>query len=37
MLAPLAVGGSLVIVRNAPDDATVERRVQQERATARLP
>ena len=37
VLAPLAVGGSLVLVRNAPDDATVERRVQQERATARLP
>jgi uncharacterized protein (TIGR03089 family) len=35
VLAPLAVGGSLVIVRHA-DDATVERRVQQERATARL-
>ena len=37
VLVPLAVGGSLVIVRNAPDEATVERRVQQERATARLP
>ena len=35
VLAPLAVGGSLVIVRNA-DDATVARRVQQERATAQL-
>ena len=35
VLAPLAVGGSLVIVRHA-DDATVERRVQQERATAQL-
>lgn len=35
VLAPLAVGGSLVIVRNA-DDETVARRVQQERATAQL-
>ena len=35
VLAPLAVGGSLVLVRNA-DDATIERRVAQERATAQL-
>ncbi|WP_375480861.1 TIGR03089 family protein [uncultured Jatrophihabitans sp.] len=35
VLAPLAVGGSLVVVRNA-DDATVTRRVDQERATAQL-
>lgn len=36
LLAPLAVAGSLVLVRNAPDDATIERRAQQERTTARL-
>lgn len=35
VLAPLAVGGSLVIVRNADDDV-VARRVDQERVTARL-
>lgn len=35
VLAPLAVGGSVVIVRNA-DAETVERRIGQERATARL-
>jgi len=35
VLAPLAVGGSLVLVRNA-DDATVARRVEQERATVRI-
>jgi uncharacterized protein (TIGR03089 family) len=35
VLAPLAVGGSLVIVRNA-DAATITRRVEQERATAQL-
>ena len=35
VLAPLAIGGSLVIVRNA-DEPTVARRVQQERATAQL-
>lgn len=34
VLSPLAVGGSLVVVAHA-DDATVERRVVQERATAR--
>jgi uncharacterized protein (TIGR03089 family) len=34
VLAPLAVGGSVVIVRNA-DAETVERRLSQERATAR--
>jgi uncharacterized protein (TIGR03089 family) len=33
LLAPLAVGGSLVIVANAPDDEVVQRRMQQERAT----
>lgn len=37
LLAPLTVAGSLVIVRNAPDEATVDRRAQQERTTARLP
>lgn len=35
LLVPLVVGGSVVFVRNA-DDATVERRMQQERATVRL-
>ncbi|GAB2469731.1 TIGR03089 family protein [Jatrophihabitans fulvus] len=35
LLAPLAVGGSVVIVRNA-DEATLVRRVEQERTTARL-
>ncbi len=34
LLAPLAVGGSLVVVRHA-DDETLERRVGQERVTAR--
>lgn len=33
VLAPLAVGGSVVLVRNA-DDALLRRRVEQERATA---
>jgi uncharacterized protein (TIGR03089 family) len=36
VLAPLAVGGSLVIVANAPDEAVVQRRMSQERATHRL-
>ena len=35
LLAPLAAGGSLVIVRNA-DEPTVERRMTQERATVRI-
>lgn len=35
VLAPLAVGGSVVLVRNA-DEATLQRRAEQERATARL-
>lgn len=35
LFVPLAVGGSVVFVRNA-DEATVERRLQQERATVRL-
>lgn len=35
VLAPLAAGGSLVIVRNG-DEATVERRMTQERATVRI-
>ncbi|WP_375496650.1 TIGR03089 family protein [uncultured Jatrophihabitans sp.] len=35
VLTPLVVGGSLVIVRNAGDDV-IDRRVQQERATALL-
>ncbi len=33
VLAPLAVGGSLVIVANPADDAVVARRAEQERAT----
>jgi uncharacterized protein (TIGR03089 family) len=36
VLAPLAVGGSVVIVRNCADDDVLERRRQQERATAVL-
>jgi uncharacterized protein (TIGR03089 family) len=35
VLAPLAVGGSLVIVASAPDDDVVKRRADQERATRR--
>ena len=35
LLAPLAVGGSLVYVRNAGDEQVVERRVAQERVTTR--
>jgi uncharacterized protein (TIGR03089 family) len=34
LLAPLAVGGSVVYVRNCADPAVLERRVAQERATA---
>ena len=33
LLAPLAVGGSVVYVRNATDDAVLARRADQERAT----
>jgi hypothetical protein len=36
LLAPLAVGGSVVYVRNAADDSVLARRVEQERATLRL-
>jgi uncharacterized protein (TIGR03089 family) len=36
LLLPLAVGGSIVYVRNAPDDELVARRMQQERATTRI-
>ena len=36
VLAPLAVGGSRSLVRNAPDEDVVTRRIAQERATARL-
>ena len=36
LFAALAVGGSLVLVRNCTDDAVLERRFTQERATARL-
>jgi hypothetical protein len=32
VLAPLAVGGSVVFVQNAADDAVLERRAAQERA-----
>jgi len=37
LLAPLAVGGSVVYVRNCTDPAVLERRVSQERVTAVLP
>jgi uncharacterized protein (TIGR03089 family) len=36
VVAPLAVGGSVIFVVNAPDDTLVQRRAVQERATARL-
>jgi uncharacterized protein (TIGR03089 family) len=36
LLAPLAVGGSLVYVRNCADPAVLDRRAAQERATHRL-
>ncbi len=36
LLLPLAVGGSIVYVRNAPDDELVARRMQQERAAVRV-
>jgi uncharacterized protein (TIGR03089 family) len=36
LLVPLAVGGSVVFVRNAPDDAVVTRRLGQERADVRV-
>ena len=35
LFAPLAAGGSLVLVRNCPDEAVLERRMAQERATVR--
>jgi uncharacterized protein (TIGR03089 family) len=35
VLAPVAVGGSVVLVANCADDAVLERRMSQERATAR--
>jgi uncharacterized protein (TIGR03089 family) len=35
VLAPVAVGGSLVVVRNTSDDTVLERRLTQERATVR--
>ncbi len=35
VLAPIAAGGSVVIVRNCPDDAVLERRASQERVTVR--
>ncbi len=36
LLAPLAVGGSVVYVRNCTDEAVLARRGEQERATVRL-
>jgi uncharacterized protein (TIGR03089 family) len=36
LFVPLVVGGSVVFVANATDDALVERRMQQERATVRV-
>lgn len=36
LLAPLAVGGSVVYVANCTDDAVLERRIQQERVTSRV-
>jgi uncharacterized protein (TIGR03089 family) len=36
LFAPLAVGGSVVYLRNCPDDAVLERRAAQERATHRV-
>jgi uncharacterized protein (TIGR03089 family) len=36
LLAPIAVGGSVVFVANCADDAVLERRMSQERATVRL-
>ena len=37
VFAPLAVGGSVVLVRNCADPAVLDRRADQERATLRLP
>jgi uncharacterized protein (TIGR03089 family) len=36
LLVPLVLGGSIVYVRNAPDDAVVARRMDQERAAVRV-
>jgi uncharacterized protein (TIGR03089 family) len=36
LLAPIAAGGSVVIVANCPDDDVLARRMTQERATVRL-
>jgi hypothetical protein len=36
LLAPLAVGGSVIYVRHCPDGAALERRMEQERATVRI-
>jgi uncharacterized protein (TIGR03089 family) len=36
LFVALVAGGSLVIVRNAPDEGVVERRMSQERATVRI-
>ena len=35
VLAPIAVGGSVVVVANCPDESVVTRRMEQERATIR--
>lgn len=36
VLAPLAVQGSVVFVRNCPDESVLDRRMSQERATVRI-
>jgi uncharacterized protein (TIGR03089 family) len=36
LLVPLVMGGSIVYVRNAPDDEVITRRMAQERATVRV-
>jgi uncharacterized protein (TIGR03089 family) len=36
LLVPLVIGGSVVYIANAPDEAVVDRRMQQERATLRV-
>jgi uncharacterized protein (TIGR03089 family) len=36
LLVPLVMAGSVVYVRNAPDEATVTRRIEQERASVRI-
>ena len=36
LFAPLAVQGSIVFVRNGPDESVIERRMSQERVTNRV-